>query len=573
MYPGSQYGSFALSTALCSSQSTSLCGQGGLWNETGGQTGKGYTLFYENVVDDQGVYMTGPTYAQNMNIGTGGISQTAPNASLTAVNLGNQTLPNGQQIDLEVGVLVLGAEDQQQVFSTGSTTVGESEISTWIFPGYLYNQSLTKSYSYSLQIGSTAFNYPGSMLFGGYDKGRAIGPGTTYGDNPLQLQDIVLGVETGGSPWSFDSKSGLLLTNTSQNAPIATYPDSVVSQLYLPKQTCDNLAKQLPITFDASSGYYLWNTNDPTYRNITTSAAYLGFVFPPATGNTQDVTIKVPFQLLVLNLTTQASGRPGSTPYFPCMANEPSDGTYTLGRAFLQAAFWGRNWNNHVSWLAQAPGPGTSKNGLGQQLIDIEDSDTTLDFYTGDEYFSQSWNDYWSPLPGGTQDSTSSNSNSNTKPSGLSTGAEAGIGVAAAVIVLALIGLLIFCCLRRRKQRKTSKTETASANEPFVGDPHYGSDAKATPSPHQQPYTDGAQYAGANQWNHQQQHGYYQPSGMGDQPYSPYKSPASPYAGGESYEMSSSIRAPAQELPGHEITPSELEQPGPKFVRQPGTAV
>ena len=160
MYPGSQYGSFALSTDLCSTHSSSLCGDGGLWDETGGQTGTGETLFYENVVDEtgsSGIYMTGPTYAQNLNIGTGGISQTAPNASLTAVNLGNQTLPNGNQIDLEVGVLVLGAQDQQQVFSTGSTQVNDSEITTWIFPGYLYNQSFTKSYSYSLHIGSTRF--------------------------------------------------------------------------------------------------------------------------------------------------------------------------------------------------------------------------------------------------------------------------------------------------------------------------------------------------------------------------------------------------------------------------------
>ena len=509
--------------------------------------------------------MTGKTVDQNINIGTGGISQTAPNASLTAVTLGNQTLPNGKQIDLEVGVLVLGAQDQQQVFSTGLTTVGENEISTWIYPGYLYNQSLTKSYSYSLHIGSTAFNYPGSMLYGGYDKGRAIGPGTTYGDSAPQLQDIVLGVETGGSPWSFDSKKGLLLTNTSQNEPIAAYPDSIAAQLFLPSQTCDNLAKQLPITFDDSSGYYLWNTNDPAYRNITTSAAYLGFVFPPATGDTEDVTIKVPFQLLVLNLTTPASGRPGQTPYFPCMAYEPTDGNYILGRAFLQAAFWGRNWNNHVSWLTQAPGPGSSKAGLGQQLIDIEDSDTTLDFYTGDDYFRQSWDSYWSPLPGGTEDNTSS-SGSNSS-SGLSTGAIAGIAVAAVVVGLALIGLLIFCCLRRRKQRKGSKHSTDSTNSPFAGDPHYGSEDKANPPPHQQQHMDSAQYAGPDHYDRpQQQHGHYQPSGMANQAYAPYK-------GGASYQMSSSIRAPAQELPGHEITPSELEQPEEKAGRLPGTAL
>ena len=495
--------------------------------------------------------MIGPIYAQNLAIGSGGNSQTSPNASISAVNIGNITLPNGNQIDLEVGSLSLGADDQQQVFTTGSTTVGDDAIDAWIFPGYLYNQSLAQSYSYSLHIGSTAFNYPGSLIFGGYDKGRAIGPGTTYGDDAPQLQDIVLGVETGGSPWSFESKKGLLLTNTSQNEAISVSPDSLVPYLHLPKATCDNLAKQLPITFD-SSGYYLWDVNDPSYYNVTTSAAYLGFVFPPATGGTQDVTIKVPFQLLVLNLTTAASGRSGLTQYFPCMPYDPEDGSHLLGRAFLQAAFWGRNWNRHVSWLAQAPGPGSSKNGLGSQLLDIQDSDTTLDFYTGDAYLKDSWSAYWSPLPGGTDD-TVDNGGGNNDDSGLSTGAQAGIGVGVGVVGLALIGLGIFFLMRRRKEKTRSKAETGSANESFLGGaPHYGNDAKANPQQWQQ----------HPQQQQQQHHGYYQPHGMGDQPYAPYKQNP-----GESYEMAGTIRSPATELPGHD--PHELEAPGPKFVRQP----
>jgi hypothetical protein len=138
--------------------------------------------------------MTGPIYAQNLNIGTGGNSQTSPNSSVAAVNIGNQTLPNGNQIDLEIGALALGADDQQQVFTLNSNKVGQNEIDAWIFPGYLYNKSLSNSYSFSLHIGSTAFDYTGSMLFGGYDKGRAIGPGTTFADSNPMLQDQSLQV-------------------------------------------------------------------------------------------------------------------------------------------------------------------------------------------------------------------------------------------------------------------------------------------------------------------------------------------------------------------------------------------
>lgn len=89
------------------------------------------------------------------------------------------------------------------------------------------------------------------------------------------------------------------------------------------------------------------------------SAAYhipgslmLGFKFQKDSSNTHTIDIKVPFALLNLTLDYPLVDRP--TPYFPCM---PTNRTYGLGRAFLQAAFVGVNWGNGVgSWfLAQCP--------------------------------------------------------------------------------------------------------------------------------------------------------------------------------------------------------------------------
>ncbi|KAK3680801.1 Nucleolar GTP-binding protein 1 [Vermiconidia calcicola] len=475
---------------------------------------------------------------------------TVPNCSTSAIDLGNQTLPNGNQVDLELGFFALGAEDDQyQEFTLGGTTAETYAVNAWVMPGYFYNKSITESYSFSLHIGSTAFNYPGSMLFGGYDKGRAIGPATTYADTKPPLQDIVLGVETGGSPWDFDSKDNLLLTNTSSHDSITVTPEPMVPYLHLPKQTCDNLAKYLPVSKD-SSGYYLWNTADPTYKNITTSAAYLGFVFPPATGGTQDVTIKVPFQLLVLNLTVEASGYAGQTPYFPCMPYEPSDGNYLLGRAFLQSAFLGRNWNRHISWLAQAPGPGASRTGLGVQPTDIDDGDTSLDFFPDNGRFAASWSDHWTPLEGSTTNGDASSgggSGDGGDDGGLSTGATAGIGVGAAALAVGVLGVAAFFLVRRRKQRKSSESE----QQPFTA-AHYGDEAKASPAPHERPQVDqyGQAFNEHQQQYNQQHYGHYEP----------YKARPPPQQ--ESIplsELSGTMRNPAQELPAHE--PMELEAP------------
>jgi hypothetical protein len=506
--------------------------------------------------------MLGPIYAQNMNV-NGDDQYTTPNVSTAVVDIGNQTLPSGNQVDLQLGFFSLGAEDQQQQFTTGSSDVDDYAINAWIMPGYFYNKSITDSYSFSLHIGSTAFDYPGSMYFGGYDKGRAIGPGTSWGDDNPPLQDIVLGVETGGSPWNFDSREGLLLSNTSAKGPLPVYPEPMVPALYLPKQTCDAIAKQLPVRFD-SSGYYLWDTSDDRYTAITTSAAYLGFVFPPGPGGTEDVTIKVPFQLLVLNLTSEASGQSGLTPYFPCTPYDSTDGNYILGRAFLQAAFFGRNWNNKVWWLAQAPGPGSSNAGLGLEPHDIADSATSLDFYPDDGRFASSWSQHWTPLEddGTAGDGGSSDSDSDdATTSSLSTGAKAGIGVGAAAVGVGLLAVIGWFFLRRnRKQRIDS--DSGSNHEPeqpnMSAAAHYGSPGQAHASPGYQ-YSQISAHSPYEQGN-PQYHPQQQYPAFVNEAYAPRKPDLPPAERGhELAELSGTIRHPASELPGHD--PQELEAP------------
>ena len=339
---------------------------------------------------------------------------------------------------------------------------------TWNLPGALYNQSRIKSYTYSLQIGSAAYDYPGSLVFGGYDKGRAIGPGTTFTNSPPQLLDIVIGVETGGSPFTIGSMTGLLLHEEGAPTTIPANPD-------LTQQTCDNLATILPIIFDEPSGYYLWNHIDPTYQSIVSSAAYLGFEFPPTPGETENVLIKVPFALLNLQLTAPAVQSENTT-YFPCMPYAPVDNSpFLLGRAFLQAAFLGRNWNQvgrhhildhritdysqQISWLAQAPGPGASKEGLGTNIVDIEDGPTSLPFNNDSSLFAASWEGIWKPLPGG----NSTSSPTSTMSKGAEIGAIVG-GVCGGILLLTLLAIA-FICVRRHKRSQpaqVSRQETVS---------------------------------------------------------------------------------------------------------------
>ncbi|KAF2138422.1 uncharacterized protein K452DRAFT_311374 [Aplosporella prunicola CBS 121167] len=112
---------------------------------------------------------------------------------------------------------------------------------------------------------------------------------------------------------------------------------------------------------------------------------------------------------------------------------------YRLGRAFLQAAFLGRNFRQKRSWLAQAPGPAAQDSPKG--LTNIESDQTELYNIPSDpQLFAQSWNKHWAVLHSG--------------PSGLSAAAKIGIGVSVSVGALVLIAtaLWTFFVLRRRKE-------------------------------------------------------------------------------------------------------------------------
>jgi len=414
---------------------------------------------------DSGVYMNGSIYAQTMNVGWSASSDGATGYNTSTVIISNMSYitPSYKNTTaMEVGYLALGAGDENGGSATQNFGTTNS-IVTWNLPGYFWYHNITPSFSHTLQVGSAALQYPISLIFGGYDQGRMIGASTTFNGSP-SLLDIGIGVQTGGSPFNFTSKSGLLVDSNGDNKQISASPDPQGPYLSLPRQTCDAIAAFLPVMFDNSSGYYLWQVNHPDYEKIVSSPTYLSFIFPPATGSTKNVIIKVPFMLLNLTLGPLLSGQTQPVPYFPCRPFTPDRGQpYILGRAFLQAALLGRNWNTAVSWLAQAPGPGLNQEGLGISYQNIASSSANVTALPGDpdEQFVSTWSGYWKPLPDATVRvatppvSTASSAASATggHSGSLSIVAEAAIGAGVGAVVLAsLAGVGVF--FRRRKKDK-----------------------------------------------------------------------------------------------------------------------
>ncbi|KAF2463683.1 uncharacterized protein BDR25DRAFT_106430 [Lindgomyces ingoldianus] len=456
VYPGGSWTTFTFAKEACDPYKNSICGAGGTWNPDPPSL-KQIEWTDKYIDDSYGIQAASYT---NVPRALTIASKTVWNASLGNIPYGNITYPNGKMGGMVLGHLALGAPDPEQVWSKSDKDAGQN-ITTNFFPSKLYMDNETPSNSYGLHIGSAAFDYPGSLQFGGYNKGRVIGPVTSFsGESIVDLLDIAIGVEFGSSPFGFDSKPGLLLNDSGQVGRMKVQVDPLTPYLSLPDNTCEGLANILPIKYDNTVKYYTWNTSDPKYKEIVTSPAYLSFTFPPAPGNKDNVVIKVPFALLNLTLDSPITAKP--TQYFPC---NPYHGNIPrLGRAFLQAAFIGRNWGTKTTWLAQAPGPGISNSGLGDSNTAIANDQTMIEGFTGDDLFKQSWDGHWSILnstkpnstaPSGGAGETNKPTASPPPASGLSTGAKVGIGVAVPVGVLALIGAFIFIWRRRAHKKNT----------------------------------------------------------------------------------------------------------------------
>ncbi|KAK4183964.1 aspartic peptidase domain-containing protein [Podospora australis] len=373
------------------------------------------------------------------------------NATIYAVNTSEIVLRDGRTYSPEVGIFGLGRPGDLGL-------PGQSVLAQMKSAG-----AITSS-SFGLHIGSVPLEQPGSLILGGYDGSRVIGSVGVFemrtGMPLIYLLDIFIGVEGGSWPASDSSREhlGSIWPGTPEKTAeimrtqfggregsVLIHANPAVPGIYLPSPTCANAAKHLPVTFDDKSGYYLWNTTSPDYMYfLENSGAYLAFVL--ADSRAENITIKVPFKLLNLTLESPIMDKP--TPYFPCQDTTINDELYMwdLGRAFLQSAFFGVNYEQNVTFLAQAPGPG-----VGQALIDkLPVSDRTVKSQPA-ESFAASWQSQWKINKASTVSTDSQSSHPAGAVAGIVIGALVGVGLAAAAL------WLIFW--RGKKQRQTEPAE------------------------------------------------------------------------------------------------------------------
>ncbi|GAO13567.1 uncharacterized protein UV8b_05840 [Ustilaginoidea virens] len=334
------------------------------------------------------------------------------------------------------------------------------------------------SQSFGLHIGSAGLGQSGSLILGGYEQNRALGDVAVSNINNnfarVFLVDLQLGIQVGGSPfldasitktqpksvWQGPTGSAGEITKSfggSRGSAIMTL-NALSPSIYLPAGNCEAIAQHLPVIWRGDLGYYgyfIWNESDAQYERIVRSPGYLAFTFSDRSA--KNVTIKLPFALLNLKLEPPIVETPMR--YFPCASMGQNQTFWQLGRAFLQGAFLGLNFDSGVSFLAQAPGP-DSEQSVAQEMGVNDESIQTNPISS----FEKTWESHWTVLP-------------EAGPRSEGGGRIAGIVLGSCVAVASVTAS--FLCWRRRGR---SDDDGDDDNKHNGGDNDVVSDSEKTPT-------------------------------------------------------------------------------------------
>ncbi len=270
----------------------------------------------------------------------------------------------------------------------------------------------------------------GSLVLGGYDAARFVPNNVSFRFGPSTARDLLVGVQaitlnTGDGA----AKTASLLPPPS-NGGVYALVNSLVPHMWLPQQTCTEMATALSLTRDNRTDYY-YIDDDDAHASLLKKRANITFRLAPSLDTSSSnsrgayVDIVVPYASLALNVTPPLVRT--QRRYFPLRRAADQD-QYTLGRAFLQHAYVIADYDNARFSVSQAvllPPNAT------QRLVAIH------------------------PPP--TIDGTSSRSSSSSAAaSKLGAGVIGGIAAALVVAIGICVAAFIFTRRQRRKRRSSS---------------------------------------------------------------------------------------------------------------------
>ncbi|KAI7577072.1 acid protease, partial [Hortaea werneckii] len=267
-----------------------------------------------------------------------------------------------------------------------------------------------------------------SLTLGGYDTSRFVENDVQFSFAPDNDRDTVVAIQSISTPSQVESSpTGTELLP----APIYAFVDSTIAEIWLPIDSCRIFEQEFGLVYDNATDLYL--VNSTLHQSLTERNPNVTFAIASALDGGDRVEITLPYGAFDLTAMNPYQGVQNTSNYFP-LRRAANDTQYTLGRTFLQEAYFSVDWERQKFNVSQIDW----KQDYEQNIVAIPAYDPATENQN---------NTY----PG-----AGDSSESNGGGDGLSGGAIAGIvvGVVAGVGILA--GLLFWCCWRRRSWAKSS---------------------------------------------------------------------------------------------------------------------
>lgn len=227
------------------------------------------------------------------------------------------------------------------------------------------------SYGYTAGANARSPQVYGSLTLGGFDKAQFEESNVTFNFGGDISRDLLIPVER-----IQISNNDVALSRTQY-----FFIDSLVPDLWLPDEACDVFEEAFGIRQDNDTGLYLVGDNlhdQLTGQNLSVTFT-IGTGKDVNTGDDSDATFEITMPYFAFDLEADGPLVPNATHYFPLRRASDNTTQYTLGRAFLQAAYLIADYEHGNFSVHQARWP---ESGSDQDLVPIlldEDSEDSED--------------------------------------------------------------------------------------------------------------------------------------------------------------------------------------------------
>ncbi|KAK4539114.1 hypothetical protein LTR36_001469 [Oleoguttula mirabilis] len=406
---------FPAGCEAAASQSSCAQSRGGVFNQSASSTFDRigiYDLWIEANLGYDGNAIYG-----NDTVGLGGIGENGPTLENTIVG--------GFAVD-DFYLGVFGVNPKP----TNFTSFNEPSPS---YMTLLREQNYIPSISAAYTAGAQ-YRFTGvlaSLTLGGYDESKFVANDVDFAFAADNERNTVVAIQSIVTPSQIESSP---VGTELLPAPVYAFIDNTVPQIWLPLEACLAFEAEFGLVYDNATELYL--VNSTLHQDLTTRNPNITFTLGQGLSGGSTVQIALPYAAFDLTAQSPYQGLANTSYYFP-LRRAANDTQYTLGRTFLQEAYFSVNWDTARFNVSQCSWDQNAQQHLVALPSVSEDNSSSS----------------------GTPNASSPSSNS------LGAGAIAGIVVGAVAAIALLIGLGVWYVRRRSRAAKTAEREKLGEDE------------------------------------------------------------------------------------------------------------